>query len=198
MLEVQPAARELGQGLLDEVPERRIVRNILENFPEVLFHARAQPFEVWVVARGLAKGRRLHVHHKQSRTTTKHVSFYAVVFRVNCELAQLAVEVRIFEYAVVAVLFGQHLTLNFLDGDVGIPDFRRIVHFAAHVVAFLNNRVEFLDEEILAVDFGHASCKTEVGDDEFALAVNEQIFGFNIAVYDAVAVQVLNALHQLR
>lgn len=113
-------------------------------------------------------------------------------------MTQLPIEVRILENSVRTFLFGQHLPLYLLDRDFCVPDFRCVVHFAPDIVAFFHNRVEFLDEKVVAVDFGHPCGETEVGNNELSLAVDQKIFWLDVTVDDAVVVEVLDSLDQLR
>ena len=95
----------LLQSLLSQLSEFRRRWNVLEDFPKVLFDCTRESFVVWVSRNCFSERRRLHVHHKESRATSKDIWFLSIVFWKHGELSQLTIYVGIVNVLVALFIF---------------------------------------------------------------------------------------------
>jgi hypothetical protein len=94
-------------------------------------------------------------------------------------------------------LFEFDLLLHLLKIYVVVPDLGGVVDFRADVVFLLNDGVVLVEEEVRTLHFSHAGGKAEVGNYQFPLFVNEEVLRLDVAVDDAVGVEVADSLQQL-
>ena len=135
------------------------------------------------------------MHHKQSNTYRENVCLGAIIFRVHGKSSQVAIDFRIFKNTRVVVRFEFHL--NFLQIDFIVPNFRGIVKLGANFNVLFDYGIIFLLKNFITFYFFHPSSKTKVGDNEPAFLVHKQIFRFNIAMDDAMRMQIINTFYKL-
>lgn len=79
-------------------------RNVLENFPIVLFDSTWESLVVGICWDSFPERRRLHVHHKESSTTSKNICFLTVVFWEHSQLSHLTIYVSVIDIFFILIL----------------------------------------------------------------------------------------------
>ena len=84
-----------------------------------------------------------------------------------------------------------------MQGDFIVPYLWSVIHLATHVVFPFNYVVKFSCEEVSRFNLVHTRGKTKVGYDELSFLIDEEVLRLDVAVDDAVAMQVCDTLHEL-
>lgn len=163
LVQTIPLSRVFRQASFNKFPELRTIRNVLEYFPEVLFDGRRKPFVIGIRLDSPSERWRFHSNHKQSGPQWENICLLPMVFGINRQAPQLAINLSIVKNFFLVLLLFQFL-LNFVEVDLIVPELRCVINFWANVVSHFDNRVILLLQNIVAILFLHTCSKAEIRD----------------------------------
>lgn len=143
LVQTIPLSGIFRQTSFHKFPELGTIRNVLEYFPEVLFDGRREPFIVRICLDSPSERWRFHSNHKQSGSQRENICLLPMVFGINRQAPQFAINLSIIKNFFLVLLLFQFL-LNFVKIDLIVPELRCVINFWANVMSHFNNRVELL------------------------------------------------------
>ena len=128
LIQTVPLTRIFRQTSLNKLPELRTIGNVLKYFPEVLFDGRREPLIIWICLDSPSERWRFHSNHKQSGSQRENICLLPMVFGINRQAPQFAINLSIVKNFFLVLLLFQFL-LNLVKIDLIVPELRCVINF---------------------------------------------------------------------